>query len=266
MLDLYKRHIHYLRISVTDRCNLRCLYCMPEEGVPLIPHDQILSLEEIRDIVKVAISLGIDKIRLTGGEPLVRKGIVDLVAMIASFEGLRDLAMTTNGILLSAFAADLKAAGLMRVNVSLDTMDPVRYAEITRGGRIEDVLEGLAAAKAAGLSPIKLNAVVPFNAGPLAAGDVARFGEEQGFEVRFIHQMDLHAGEFTVVEGGEGGDCAHCSRLRLSSRGVIYPCLFNDIGFDVRTLGAREAILAAVRGKPKCGVPGSGNTFYGLGG
>ncbi|HFB61706.1 MAG TPA: radical SAM protein, partial [Bacteroidetes bacterium] len=160
MLDRYNRKINYLRISVTDRCNLRCTYCMPASGIKLIPHDEIISFEEIREIVRQGVRDGISKVRLTGGEPLVRKGIVELVHMIASIPGVKDLAMTTNGILLEQFARPLAEAGLTRVNISLDTLSEKRYAEITRGGDIHKVFRGIEAARAAGLSPIKINCVV----------------------------------------------------------------------------------------------------------
>ena len=150
--DGYGRRINYLRLSVTDRCNLRCRYCMPEGGVPMLRHQDILSFEELREVVDAAASLGVTKVRLTGGEPLVRRGIVDLVRMLAGVPGVREVAMTTNGTLLSPLAADLRAAGLSRVNLSLDTLDPARYARITRGGRLEDALAGLHAALDAGFS------------------------------------------------------------------------------------------------------------------
>ncbi|HEY68017.1 MAG TPA: radical SAM protein, partial [Thermoflexia bacterium] len=142
-LDAYNRPISYLRISVTDRCNLRCVYCMPPEGVPWRPHEEILRYEEIETVVRAAAELGISKVRLTGGEPLVRLGIVDLVRSLARIPGIDDLAMTTNGILLGRYAADLAAAGLRRVNISLDTLRPDRFRRITRLGRMEDVLVGM---------------------------------------------------------------------------------------------------------------------------
>ena len=143
MFDSYNRRINYLRISVTDRCNLRCTYCMPAEGIALMQHKDRLSFEEIMEVVDAAIALGVDKIRLTGGEPLVRKGIVNLVQMIASRSAIVDLGMTTNGQLLEQFAQPLKEAGLHRINVSLDTMDSEKYRQITRGGEIEKVLKGI---------------------------------------------------------------------------------------------------------------------------
>ena len=146
MLDSFGRTIDYLRVSVTDRCNLRCTYCMPAEGVPLLRHEDILTFEEIAEVVRAAAAMGIGKIRLTGGEPLVRRGIVDLVRMLAAIPAIRDLSMTTNGTLLAGYAQRLAEAGLRRVNVSLDAVDAARYAAITRGGDVRQVLAGIAAA------------------------------------------------------------------------------------------------------------------------
>ncbi len=217
MLDKFNRDITYLRISVTDRCNLRCTYCMPEEGIKLLDHNKILSFEEIVEIVRVGVSLSINKVRLTGGEPLVRKGIVDLVRMISSVEGIEDLSMTTNGILLNDMAEPLAKAGLNRVNISLDTIDPLKYISITRNGGIEKVFKGIEAAKKAGLEPIKINCVIFKNESEQNARNVARFAKENNLQIRYIHQIDLRTGEFSVVEGGEGGNCKICNRLRLTT-------------------------------------------------
>src|SRR5664279_3570773 len=141
MFDRFNRKLDYLRISVTDRCNLRCTYCMPEEGIKLFHHDEILAFSEIAGFTKVAVANGVTKVRITGGEPLVRKGITALVRMISDIDGIADLSMTTNGTLLNQFAVDLRAAGLMRVNISLDTIDPEKFKTITRIGGINDVFE-----------------------------------------------------------------------------------------------------------------------------
>jgi cyclic pyranopterin phosphate synthase len=239
---------------------------MPEEGVPSISHDEVMRFEEIAEVVREAVRMGVWKVRLTGGEPLVRKGIVDLVAILAEMEGVEDLALTTNGTLLSRYAEPLKRAGLRRVNVSLDSLDADRYRKITRGGDLREVIEGIFAANKAGLFPIKLNTVIPPEGTTEEARRVAEFGREHGFQVRFIRQMDLRSGEFSVVEGGEGGNCTRCNRLRLSSNGIIYPCLFSDSGYDTRRLGIREAIRRAVSEKPARGIVSSRNTFYGIGG
>lgn len=253
MFDRFDRKIDYLRISVTDKCNLRCAYCMPEEGVPMLRHEDLLTLEELAEVARAAVDLGVTKVRLTGGEPLVRKGIAALVSMLAQIEGIRDLAMTTNGIRLAEFASPLAAAGLHRINISLDTLDPARFSQITRGGDLSQVLGGIEAARTAGLEPIKLNCVVRQSQDEPDALAVAEFGRQHGYEVRFIRQMNLAEGRFSVVIGGRGGDCPSCNRLRLSCDGRVRPCLFHDLQFSVREFGATGAMLRAIEAKPKCG-------------
>jgi len=176
---------------VTDRCNLRCVYCMPPQGVLWRPHEEILRYEEIETVVRAAAELGISKVRLTGGEPLVRKGLVDLVSMISRIPGIDDLAMTTNGILLARYAEELKAAGLQRVNVSLDTLRPERFRRITRLGELSDTLEGIAAAKKAGLVPVKVNTVVIRGLNDDEVVDFARLTFAPDWHVRFIEVMPL---------------------------------------------------------------------------
>ncbi len=266
MLDRFDRNITYLRISVTDRCNLRCRYCMPEEGVKLISHEDILSYDEITAFTRVAVAAGINKVRITGGEPLVRKGIASLVEMISAIEGVTDLSMTTNGILLSEYAAPLAAAGLMRVNISLDTLDPDKFGFVTRGGDITAVLRGIEAAQRAGLRPVKINCVIKSTPDEEDARAVAEYCMKEGLEVRFIRQMDLAAGTFSVVHGGSGGHCAKCNRLRLTPEGMLRPCLFSDKGFSVRELGAEEALRRAVEEKPERGTVNHINGFYNIGG
>ena len=266
MFDSYNRRINYLRISVTDRCNLRCTYCMPAEGIPLIQHSDILSFEEIMEVVDAALALGVDKIRITGGEPLVRKGIVNLVQMIASKPGVQDLGMTTNGQLLEKFAQPLKDAGLHRVNVSLDTMNPERYRQVTRGGDIENVLKGIEASQKAGLSPVKINCVILKSPDEPDAVEVAGYGKKLGLQVRYIRQMDLEKGEFYIVDGGSGGDCSTCNRLRLTANGMVKPCLFNDMEYNVREHGAHKALQLALGNKPSCGTINRHGEFYNIGG
>ena len=266
MFDSYNRRINYLRISVTDRCNLRYTYCMPAEGIPLIQHKDILSFEEIMEVVDAALALGVDKIRITGGEPLVRKGIVNLVQMIASKPGVQDLGMTTNGQLLEKFAQPLKDAGLHRVNVSLDTMNPERYRQVTRGGDIENVLKGIEASQKAGLSPVKINCVILKSPDEPDAVEVAGYGKKLGLQVRYIRQMDLEKGEFYIVDGGSGGDCSTCNRLRLTANGMVKPCLFNDMEYNVREHGAHKALQLALGNKPSCGTINRHGEFYNIGG
>jgi cyclic pyranopterin phosphate synthase len=266
MKDRFGREITYLRISVTDRCNLRCVYCMPAEGVPLLSHADVLSFEEICNVAETAVSLGMTKLRITGGEPLVRRDVPTLVRMLKDIPGVEDLAMTTNGTLLSDYAQALADAGLMRVNISLDTLQPERFAEITRGGELQQVLAGIEAAREAGLAPIKLNCVVADSSDEPHAHEVTEFGRKNGFEVRYIKKMDSASGKFSVVAGGTGGDCPRCNRLRLSANGMVRPCLFADLGFSVRELGAREALLRAVAEKPQAGGPCNNNWIRATGG
>ena len=266
MYDQYNRKISYLRISVTDRCNLRCRYCMPETGINLLNHKDILTFEEMIDVVKICVSKEINKIRITGGEPLVRKDIVTLVEMIASIPGVTDLSMTTNGLLLEEYAKSLAKAGLKRVNVSLDTIDPVKYHEITRNNGLDKILKGIEAAKKAGLFPIKINCVLLKKQNHYVAEQVREYARKNGFQIRFIHQMDLRNGEFSVVEGGDGGNCKVCNRIRLTASGLIKPCLFSDLGYDIRKLGIEEAINLAIGNKPESGTHNKSERFHEIGG
>jgi len=189
IIDSYGRRIDYLRISVTDRCNLRCIYCMPPEGVPHISHGEILSYEEIRAVVHAAAQLGIRRVRLTGGEPLVRADFPQLVRMLSRVEGIIELSLTTNGALLKDYAHVLEQAGLSRVNVSLDTLRAGRFRDITRLGELKDVLAGIEAAKKAGLHPIKTNTVVMRGINDDEILDFARLTYKEGWHVRFIELM-----------------------------------------------------------------------------
>ncbi len=201
LIDAFGRRINYLRVSITDRCNLRCLYCMPEEGVPLQAHGQILRYEEIERLVRIAAGLGINKVRITGGEPLVRPGVTDLVHLLARVPGIQDLAMTTNGVLLSRHAHALAQAGLMRVNVSLDTLKADRFARLARRDHLAEVLQGLDAAEAAGLSPVKLNMVVIRGLNDDEVADFARLTLSRGWHMRYIEVMPLGEGRHWSEDG-----------------------------------------------------------------
>jgi cyclic pyranopterin phosphate synthase len=192
LIDTFGRLHDSLRISLTDRCNIRCFYCMPEEGVRFGPRDAILTFEEIHRVAQVAARLGVRKIRLTGGEPLLRRDLPDLVHRLASLDGIEDLAMTTNGIPLALHARPLYEAGLRRLNVHVDTLDRQRFLQITRRDQLADVLEGLEAAKRAGFN-IKINAVAVKNLVEPDIVPLALFGREHGFEVRYIEFMPLDA-------------------------------------------------------------------------
>ena len=191
MLDSYEREINYLRVSVTDRCNLRCVYCMPEEGVAALQHEDVLRFEEIAHLVRIGATLGIRHVRLTGGEPLVRRGIVELVRTIRAIPQVETVTMTTNGVALAQCAKALKAAGLDRVNVSLDSLDPERYRAITRLGCLDDALAGIDAALGAGLTPVKINMVVMHGVNDDQVVAFARKTLSEPWNVRFIEFMPL---------------------------------------------------------------------------
>ena len=270
MFDSYGRRVYYLRVSVTDRCNLRCVYCMPEEGVPFVPHERVMSLERIALVVRVAAGLGFDKIRLTGGEPLVRKGIADLVSMIAIIPGITTLSMTTNGTLLAPVAADLARRGLSSVNVSLDTLNPARYAAITRGGNVVDAIAGIRAARLAGL-PVKLNVVVnelePDKTGENAdLAAVRAFAKIEGCAVQTIRQYRLDEDKFDDERYERPSPCALCDRIRLLATGELKPCLHGDAAVPVDWNDIEASIRACVNLKPACGSHAGTHLVSAIGG
>lgn len=287
MIDKYGRNIEYMRISVTDLCNYRCVYCMGPEGVPKAAHREMLSLEEIAEVAQAAAELGIRKLRLTGGEPLVRRGIVELCRMLRAIPGIEELTMTTNGSLLRDFAAPLREAGLDRLNVSLDTLDPQRFHEITRCGRLEDVLDGLEAADRAGFSGTKLDTVLlgGINTDEIAA--LAALTKRQPISVRFIELMPMGVcagfpkerfvsadcvlaalpeleklgadgvaeryrlpgapGTVGLIRALSHCFCQSCNRIRLTADGKLKPCLHSAAEIPVRGLHG-QALRQAVSG------------------
>ena len=266
MYDLFNREINYLRVSVTDRCNLACSYCMPSEHVGRRGGKDILSLEKLAEIVRCVAPLGISKVRLTGGEPLIRPGIEKLVGMIANTEGIKEVAMTTNAQNLAGKARNLARNGLNRVNISLDTLDPDRYRLLTRGGEIRKVLKGIEASLEAGLSPVKINCVITPDTRANEIEALEEFCGTQGLELRFIRQMDLSRGKFWKVEGGQGGHCISCNRMRLTADGRFIPCLFNEKEYHIRDHGIRGAFEKAIEHKPRNGRANTRSTFYSIGG
>jgi GTP 3',8-cyclase len=194
LVDTFGRVHTDLRVSLTDRCNLRCTYCMPAEGLAWLPRDEVLTDEEVQRLVTIAVRrLGITRVRLTGGEPLLRRGLPGLVARLAGIDDRLELSMTTNGIGLARSAAALREAGLQRVNVSLDTLDPQRYRDITRRDRLDDVIAGLRAASTAGLAPVKINAVPVRGVNDDEIVALTQFAIDYGFRMRFIESMPLDA-------------------------------------------------------------------------
>jgi cyclic pyranopterin phosphate synthase len=240
LVDSHGRKHDDLRVSVTDRCNLRCVYCMPADGVPLMAHADILSYEEVAAVARAASELGIAKFRLTGGEPLVRAGVTTLVAMLAAIEGIDDISLTTNGVLLARYARELERAGLRRVNVSLDSLRHDRFREITRVGRLDDVLEGIEAARQAGLSPVKTNTVVIRGTNDDEVADFARLTIEGDWHVRFIEYMPFSrdgSGDSLLVPVSE-------IRQRIEALGELEPSPPNGVGPAryFRLSGARGTI------------------------
>ncbi|MCG2677310.1 radical SAM protein, partial [bacterium] len=185
LIDRYNRKISYLRVSVTDRCNLRCIYCMPPEGIKPLRHEDILRFEEIKRIVRYGIDWGIDKVRITGGEPLVRKKVVYLIEALSNLEGIRDLSMTTNGILLKDYAEDLKNAGLQRINVSLDSLDANKFNRITKVRKLSLVLDGIEEALKRGFEPVKINVVIMKGINDDEVLDFAKMSLDQPLHIRF---------------------------------------------------------------------------------
>jgi cyclic pyranopterin phosphate synthase len=217
--DSFQRPISYLRISVTDRCNLRCVYCVPPDGVSLVPRSEILSYEEIVMVVRVAAEAGISKVRISGGEPLIRAGLVNFIGMLSEIKGIDDISLTTNGVLLEEQAFELAEAGLRRVNVSLDSLKRQKFEAITRYDRLSDVLKGIEQAQRAGLNPVKINMVVMRGVNDDELLDFALLSR-QGWNVRFIELMPL------VKNGVESPEFVSAREMwdQISSLGELLPC------------------------------------------
>jgi cyclic pyranopterin phosphate synthase len=268
MYDSYNREIDYLRVSVTDRCNLRCSYCMPEAGIELKSHSAILAYEKIVRVAAAAAELGIRKIRLTGGEPLVRKNINFLIRELKAVPGVREVSMTSNGTLLDLLAAGLKQAGLDRLNISLDTLDAGRYRQVTRNGDIDRVMAGIAAAQRAGFENIKVNMVlIPgFNHDEVAP--MTEFCRRKGLLLQRIHHYslrDLRTAR-SGLEAERPLDCSICNRLRLTADGKLKPCLFSDREFTVDFSDIHASLEQAVRAKPRQGVACANRQNWQIGG
>jgi GTP 3',8-cyclase len=253
MRDSFDRVIRYLRVSVTDRCNLRCEYCSPEGDRPAAK-GRLLGLDELASIVEAAVRLGVDKVRITGGEPLLREGILGFVARLAAFPGLESLSMTSNGTLLEAAAEGLARAGLMSVNVSLDSVDPAEYRRMTGGGELRETLAGVEAALRAGLA-VNLNAVAApgDEASRASAAAVGRYAASVGAGFRTIRRYDPASPKVYDPEFDRPPPCAACDRIRLLADGRLLACLHSSawVALDPRRI--EEGILACVAMKPAAG-------------
>ena len=266
MLDRYNREITYLRISVTDKCNLRCTYCMPAEGIPLKKHKEIMRFEDIVKTAEAAAALGIKKIRLTGGEPLVRKGIVNLVAMLREVEGIEHLAMTTNGVFLDTLAVPLKKAGLDSVNISLDTLNPERYRKITRVGNLSKVLKGIEAAGKAGFEKIKINMVVMNDTTDEEIQELRKFCGDRGLILQMITHYELSKEKVNAYTYDRPPKCSVCNRIRLTADGFLKPCLHSnqEIPLDMENL--QQSIKKAILDKPANGQVCTNRSMVEIGG
>lgn len=280
MKDNYGREIDYLRLSITDQCNYRCFYCMDSEGVEKREHSDMLSIEELINISKTAVECGIKKIRLTGGEPLVREGVLQLCEGISAINGLEELVLTTNGARLAEMANDLKAAGVDRVNISLDTLNEDKFKKITRTGCLEDVLNGIDEAVKAGFKDIKINVVLMSGINDDEIEDFTVFTKENPVHVRFIELMPIGpckewyeeryistnlviakvpelvpikrvgvadayrlkdaAGTVGLISPITNIFCNECNRLRITADGKLLPCLHSDLEYKIRGLSDKE--------------------------
>jgi len=267
MLDKFNREINYLRISVTDRCNLRCTYCIPP-GTMLKEKENSLTDSEITEIVKNAVKIGIKKIRLTGGEPLLRKGIVSLVKRIRSVKGVEELVMTTNGTLLKKYAKKLKENGLDRINISLDTLDPDKYRELVKLGEIGSVLDGIDAVIDAGFKNTKLNMVLIPGFNDDEIGSMKKFCKKKSLNLQRINHYSLE--DITSIDRKYEAErplkCSLCNRIRLTSDGKLKPCLFSDIEIDVDFSSIEKSLKEAVLKKPCCGVANNTKGNWEIGG
>lgn len=264
----YNQKVTYLRISVTDRCNLRCKYCMPAGGVKLKTHDDILSYEEITQICRAAAELGVTKLRLTGGEPLVRKNLPRLVRMLKGVHGIRELCLSTNGTLLDRFAEELKAAGLSRINISLDTLNPHKYREMTRGGDIQKVMDGIDAAQKAGFSQTKINMVLIPGFNTNEVEDMRLFCKKKGLTLQRINKYSLRSGseQKDYMEAERPPDCRICNRLRLTADGMLKPCLLSGMEIPVDFDDIKSSLRKAIAGKSKCKRDGTERGNWEIGG
>ncbi len=278
MLDSCGRTISYLRISITDRCNYRCRYCMPEAGTEKRTHDEICSFEELRDMAAAAVRCGVKKIRVTGGEPLVRKGVADFCGMLRELDGVEELCLTTNGSLLPQTASALRRNGVDRLNISLDTLRPERFREISRCGALSDVLNGIAAAEQAGFESLKLNCVLLGGINDDEIADFVELTREKPWQIRFIERMPIGvcadwgryvpaaavlercpeierigedgvaacyrlphaAGTVGLITPMSHAFCSGCSRIRITADGRLKPCLHSDAELSLRGLSEEE--------------------------
>ena len=258
MIDNFNRKIDSIRISVTDRCNLSCIYCMPENP-SFFKSDDLMTSSEIINLVDNCIKFGIENIKFTGGEPLLRNDLVEIIKVITKSNRVNDISITTNGILLRRYAKELKEAGLNRINISLDTVCCNEYKRLTRIGKLKDVLDGIECAIKNNFDSIKINCVIENSILEKNAVLVKRYAEQKNIEIQYIKRINLLNGKFSKVINGDSGNCIKCNKIRVLSNGLILPCLFSDSGYCIRKFGIDCALKMAIKNKPVSGISG-GNT------
>jgi cyclic pyranopterin phosphate synthase len=252
MLDRYDRNITYLRISLTDRCNLQCRYCAPAGPSTPAGRLELLALPDVVTVAEAAVALGITKFRLTGGEPLLREGVVSLVGQLRNLPGVGELVMTTNGVLLPRYARALSAAGLDRLNISLDSLDPDRYARITGGGDLDRVLSGIAAADSCGI-PIKINVVVRPDTPAQDVRAIGEFCSTHGYRQQLIREYSLSTDKTDDSGFDRPLPCATCNRIRLLADGTLKPCLHSDREIPLDLSDIRGCLQRTILSKPARG-------------
>lgn len=255
MYDNYNRKITYLRISVTDRCNHRCIYCAGTDTFKKTLNKDILSYEQIKTVVQEAAAIGITKVKLTGGEPLIKRDIETLVGYLAEIPGINEVTLTTNATRLKEKAFLLKQKGLSRINISLDSLKPANFTKITGGGNISDTLEGIKAAQQAGFKKIKINMVVIKGINEDEIDDFRIFCEQNGLELQLIKHFLLS--EKKIVEKEPGFDrppsCSECNKIRILSDGTLKPCLFSNHELKIDMNNIRCSLIKTIESKPECG-------------
>lgn len=265
MLDGFNRNIDYLRISVTDKCNLRCVYCMPEDGVTIKEHSDLLSFEQIEQIVIEAVKLGISKLRVTGGEPLVRKDVDILIKKLATIEGIQHIGLTTNGILLKNYADILEKNGLNSINISLDTLDPERYKKLTRRGNINDVFEGIEAVKSKTFK-LKLNMIVFNDTTRKEIEDMKKFCKNNKIRLQLIKHFSLKKVKIYDINYDRPKNCNLCNSIRLTYDGMLKPCLHSNTEIKMNFDDIRTSLVRAIKSKPEKGLTCNNRDMYQIGG
>lgn len=266
MFDAYGRPIDTIRVSITDQCNLHCFYCYTKKNIQ--NNHKFLSFDEIIYILKASIKLGIKRVKLTGGEPLLREGIAELIREIKTVEGVEDLSITTNGVLLKNLAKNLKKSGLDRINVSLDSLDKDTYHQITKSDLLNEVLAGLKIAKEIGFNKIKINTVL-LNSNKHSINKIREYCSDNGFSFQLINQMNLALDKesfnnFEVTD--RPPKCELCNRIRLTAYGELLPCLFSDISCKVDFNDIEKSIIDVINLKPSKGSKRGSKAMYEIGG